>query len=178
MKNRFFLVLLLCFSLLLTACQTKDKPTAKLLGITKMTPAASLQQEQYVTLDEKTHTISKDKFILLNFWATWCIPCQKELADFEKLESKFKGNLQVVAINIGESKEKIQSFTTKHPTKLTIAVDKNKKWETYINPPSFPLTLLVTKDHKIIGTVMGARKWNNTAWQTYFQTLLNQKKAN
>ena len=56
----------------------------------------------------------KDKFLIINFWATWCAPCREEMPSLDKLSSeKNFNNLEILPINVGSekfSKTKILSF--------------------------------------------------------------------
>lgn len=53
--------------------------------------------------------ITKDKFILIDFWATWCGPCKKAIPDLNKYAKKFKDKLIVIGLS-DESEEKIRNF--------------------------------------------------------------------
>jgi len=59
-------------------------------------------------LDEKKHSLDewKGKVIVLNFWASWCAPCQYEIRDLVKLQDKYRDKgLQVIGIGIDESRK-------------------------------------------------------------------------
>lgn len=63
---------------------------------------------KYKGLDGKTHSLEewKGKVILLNFWASWCAPCQAEIKDFTGYQEKFgKNNLQIVSIGLDDEKK-------------------------------------------------------------------------
>ncbi|MGY8813589.1 MAG: TlpA family protein disulfide reductase [Gammaproteobacteria bacterium] len=51
-------------------------------------------------VDEKLQNVKQwdGKVLLLNFWATWCLPCLKEIPDLVSLQSKYKDELQIVGI--------------------------------------------------------------------------------
>ena len=54
-------------------------------------------------------TIS-DRVIIINFWATWCAPCIKELPDLERLGQKLNGQATVYLVNFGENTKTIEAF--------------------------------------------------------------------
>ena len=59
-------------------------------------------------LDGKTHSLDewKGKVIILNFWASWCAPCQYEIPEFVKYQSEYgKRGLQIVGIGIDEERK-------------------------------------------------------------------------
>jgi thiol-disulfide isomerase/thioredoxin len=65
------------------------------------------------------------RVILVNFWATWCPPCRKEMPALARLAQHFQGEaFEVVGVNVGESVERIQDFLYTLPV-----------------PPAFPMLL-------------------------------------
>ena len=60
---------------------------------------------------EKTVSSSENKILLLNFWATWCAPCIKEIPELIELKKKFKNNIEVYFIAVDSNVKKLfQSF--------------------------------------------------------------------
>jgi thiol-disulfide isomerase/thioredoxin len=55
---------------------------------------------------------SKNKLVLVNFWATWCSPCKKEMPDLLKLQDKYKKNFTLVLVSLDfiEEKNKAHEF--------------------------------------------------------------------
>jgi thiol-disulfide isomerase/thioredoxin len=118
--------------------------------------------------DGRQHTLQdwRGRFVLLNLWATWCVPCRKEMPALDALEGKLGGpNFQVVAVNID----------TRDP-------DKPKAWlkEVGINRLAYyadpqaqvfqdlkvvgrafgmPTTLLIDSQGCEIGTLAGPAEW-------------------
>lgn len=68
----------------------------------------------------------ENKAILLNFFATWCPPCKAEIPHLNNLREKYKDNLEVVAINLGENngsitaKEKLDAFINDFKIKYVV----------------------------------------------------------
>ena len=66
-----------------------------------------------MALDGRKYSLAdfEGRVILVNFWATWCPPCRKEMPALERLAQHFPGAaFEVVGVNVGESVERIQDF--------------------------------------------------------------------
>ncbi|ECO1678123.1 thiol-disulfide oxidoreductase, partial [Listeria monocytogenes] len=68
----------------------------------------------------------KGKGVFLNFWGTWCKPCEKEMPFMERQYNYFKNQgVEVLAVNIGESDVAIETFAKRYG--LTFPILKDKK---------------------------------------------------
>jgi peroxiredoxin len=132
-------------------------------------------------IDGKNHSIDewKGKVILLNYWASWCSPCIKEIKDFIKFQKHFvNNNLQIVSIGI-DSKENLQKvsseFNINYPVLIAnIEQEVGKKfvslWE---NPYALvPYSIVINSDGKIVYKHKG--KFNTGLFDYYVRPLLNR----
>lgn len=106
--------------------------------------------------------------ILLNLWATWCIPCRREMPALDRLEAKRGGpDFQVVAINIDTAQlDRPKAFLKEIGVKsLTFYADT--KADVFLTLKQdgkvlgLPTTILVGKDGCAIGTMAGPAKWDS-----------------
>ncbi|MDA1763198.1 TlpA family protein disulfide reductase [Bacillus cereus] len=72
----------------------------------------------------------KGKKVILNFWATWCGPCQQEMPDMEAFYKEHKGNVEILAINYtpsekGGGEEKVSNFAKEKGITFPVLLDKN-----------------------------------------------------
>ena len=77
-----------------------------------------------------------DKFLLINIWATWCIPCREEFPDLVKLKEKFSRELEIVAISVDyadEIKSKVIPFLNSQNVNFPVLVSNFRKDEDLIN---------------------------------------------
>ncbi|HHB1651891.1 TPA: TlpA family protein disulfide reductase [Bacillus cereus] len=72
----------------------------------------------------------KGKKVILNFWATWCGPCQQEMPDMEAFYKEHKENVEILAINYtpsekGRGEEKVSNFIKEKGITFPVLLDKN-----------------------------------------------------
>ena len=99
--------------------------------------------------------------VVLNFWATSCGYCVKELPYFDDLAKQSGGEIIVVAINVGENTSRIQNFFGDYELSFIVALDKNKEvfsdYSAKYNPRGFiPLTVFIDSDGIIQYVKLGA----------------------
>ena len=102
----------------------------------------------------------KGKLILLNFWATWCAPCKKEMPSLDLLQTHYKlNNLKIFPINVGrDSLDKSQIFFDDLKIKnLKIYFDNEITLAKKFGLRGIPTSILINKDGlefaKIIGSI-------------------------
>lgn len=89
----------------------------------------------------------KGKPVLINMWATWCSFCVEELPDFDKLQSEYKDQVVILAVNRAESKNDVENFiNSNNVNNLTILTDKEDKLYVKVGGFSMPETLFINKD--------------------------------
>lgn len=114
------------------------------------------------TLDQKAISLSdyKGKVVVLNFWATYCIPCRIEMPSLEKLSQKHQASdVAVVAISLDEGKEKaIQSLVNKMDLTFPIALEGQSAGDSY-EVSVLPVTYIIGKEGELLARVVGDRDW-------------------
>ncbi|MFA5405280.1 MAG: TlpA disulfide reductase family protein [Ignavibacteria bacterium] len=107
----------------------------------------------------------KGKIVFLNFWATWCKPCKKEMPDLISITEDLKDkNFQMIGINVFQqaSAPKIEEFLKTNPLSY-ITVDGNDELLQAFSKASgndmgaVPTTFILDKTGKIVETVVGGR---------------------
>ena len=100
---------------------------------------------------------------VVNFWATWCVPCKKELPDLKKMKIDNK-DLKIITISIDKKSIKDQlSFLKKNKVDdLTTYFDKNMKLFKSLKLRGIPTTLLI-KEKKIIAKKEGIFMYNKNS---------------
>ncbi|MDP4091723.1 MAG: TlpA disulfide reductase family protein [Bacillota bacterium] len=98
----------------------------------------------------------KGKNVFLNFWATWCPPCREEMPDIEKLYQETKGtDLVILGVELGESRQDVNSFTSKNGYNYEFLLDTDNKAAVEYNISSIPSSFFIDKDGNISATHLG-----------------------
>lgn len=99
----------------------------------------------------------KGKGVFLNFWGTWCKPCEEEMPYMERQYSHYKNlGVEILAVNIAESDVAIESFVNKHDLTFTILKDKDRAVTEAYDITPIPTTFLIDKSGKIVKVITGS----------------------
>jgi thiol-disulfide isomerase/thioredoxin len=106
----------------------------------------------------------RGKVVLLNIWATWCVPCREEMATLDKLQAELGGkDFQVVAVNIDRGGgDKPKSFLAETgATHLSLYTDPSGKLFGKLKAVGMPTTLLIDREGHEIGRLVGPADWDS-----------------
>ncbi len=145
-------VLVLALSMLAAKAQDDKKGIEKVLG-EKTLPSITLTDMNGKKVNVADYGKS-GKITVISFWATWCVPCKKELTNLADLydEWKKKYNLQVIAVSIDDSRStsKVKPVVDGQRWEYEVLLDVNQDLKRQLNVPSVPFTLLVDANGKIV----------------------------
>jgi len=106
----------------------------------------------------------KGKVVFLNFWATWCSPCIRELPSIERLQNKFSENdFAVIAISLDRGGKKVASRLLKRLQlgKLTLYIDKESKSAKKLGVKYMPTTIIFDRKNRELGKLQGGVEWDS-----------------
>jgi thiol-disulfide isomerase/thioredoxin len=119
----------------------------------------------------------KGKVVLLNIWATWCVPCREEMPQLNALQAELGGEgFEVVAINIDKGgPEKAKQFLEEtKATDLGFYTDPTGKLFSKLKAVGMPTTLLLDRDGKEIGRLVGPADWASPEAKRLIEAALAQ----
>ena len=102
----------------------------------------------------------RGKIVILNFWATWCGPCRKEMPDFIELQKEYgKDGLQFIGIALDqEGAEKVKPFVEKNKIPYPILIGNNEISDKYGGMNAIPVTFLIDRKGMIRNHYIGMRQ--------------------
>lgn len=93
---------------------------------------------------------------VIDFFGTWCMPCLKALPELQAYKNKFKNDLSILLVST-ETEDKLQRFITNHqPFSFPVIVDINKEYTNAFQPASYPYTIVLDKNLKILSITNAA----------------------
>ncbi len=145
-----------------------------LLALTLLaTPAWALDLKPYkggptpplalTDINGKRHDL-KDyagKVVMVQFWATYCAPCIKEMPSVERLKAHLSGKpFAILAVNMGEGESEVRDFLKKLKVDFTILMDGDAQaigdWKVFVAPSTF----IIDTQGKIRYTLQGGAEWD------------------
>jgi thiol-disulfide isomerase/thioredoxin len=92
----------------------------------------------------------RGKVVLVNFWATWCGPCRKEMPHLNRLSDKYKSaGLVMMGVNVDDHVRNAAEVATKLRVSFPVLLDTDKKVSKLYDLNSMPSTLIVDRSGKV-----------------------------
>ena len=110
-------------------------------------------------LQGKTWTLQDlhGKVTLVNFWATWCPPCRKEMPDMETLFQEFKDRGLVILAISDEDADKVRPFVAEHKYSYPILLDPGRKVNESFEVEGIPKSFLYDRNGHLVAEAMDMR---------------------
>ena len=116
-------------------------------------PSYSLNTFNNTTVDKSSF---KGKYVLLDFWATWCGPCVKKRPMLEKIHNKYGDKVEIISISLDREKETVQNFRkSKYPMDWHHAIRPDMKNDPLIKelvPQGLPYGYIIDPNGIILAT--------------------------
>ena len=110
-----------------------------------------------------THRLAdyRGKVVLVNFWATWCVPCRDEMPSIERLRSSLDSQrFAVLAVNLAEPESRIQKFLDAVPLGFPVLLDRDARIARAWQAKMLPATYIVGPDGSIRYRHLGELDWS------------------
>jgi peroxiredoxin len=115
----------------------------------------------------------RGKVVLLNFWATWCKPCEDELPAMERLHRSLAGtDFSLVGISVDADAAPVLAFRDRIGLGFTLLLDADQRVARSYQTFRFPETFLIGRDGVILERYVGPKEWDSTAYVDRIRRLL------
>lgn len=122
----------------------------------------------------------RGKFVLLNIWATWCVPCRKELPTLDRLQSQLGGaDFEVVALSIDRGgADVVRKFYSEVGIQhLALRLDAAGEALFKLGAVGLPTTLLIDRQGQEIGRLIGPAEWDSPEMLAFLKSITAQKQG-
>ncbi len=102
----------------------------------------------------------RGRVVLVNFWATWCKPCEDEMPSMERLYQRLHPEgLELVAVSVDQDVELVASFRERLAISFPIALDPDQRVSRLYQTTGFPESLLIDASGTVVERYVGPRDW-------------------
>lgn len=120
----------------------------------------------------------KGRVVLLNLWATWCAPCRKEMPELAKLQQEMgSADFEVVALSedLKGAEASAKFLKDTKAESLALYVDPKATALEAVQSVGLPTTLLIDRNGREVGRLLGAAEWNSQESKALINTVLDAK---
>ena len=117
----------------------------------------------------------RGKVILLNVWATWCVPCREEMPTLDALQAELGGNdFEVVALSIDRAGSSVvrRFYDEIGVTNLKMYVDKTMLSMTALRTVGLPTTILIDTQGQELGRLVGPAEWDDPEMVSFLRSFI------
>ena len=149
--------------------------------VLRETPAP-VPELQFTDGEGKPQTLAdfRGKVALLNIWATWCLPCRKEMPTLDRLQATLGGaDFEVVALSIDRGgAEVVKKFYTDIGIQhLSIHIDSSGKAGFALATAGLPTTLLIDRQGQELGRLIGPAEWDAPDMVAFLKSIIARKEG-
>ncbi len=119
----------------------------------------------------------RGRVVVLNLWATWCVPCRREMPSLDRLQAKVdKADLAVLAVSLdrGDSDKIVTFYKELGITNLALLRDPTAGVGRSLKAPGLPTTLVIDRQGAEVGRVLGDAEWDQGEAFALLETVIAQ----
>ncbi len=140
-------------------------------------PKAPVQALDFTAVNLAGKTVKLTDFrgsvVVLNFWATWCVPCLEEMPALDRLGKAMTGRkFRVLALDLQETPDKVQEFSKTHRFGFDVLLDPAGEISSHYGVSRIPVTYILDQRGNIVWRAIGPRAWDSEMSVSFFQDLI------
>ncbi|MBW2273294.1 MAG: TlpA family protein disulfide reductase [Deltaproteobacteria bacterium] len=115
----------------------------------------------------------RGQVVLVNFWATWCKPCEDEMPAMERLYRRLgPRGFEMLAVSVDEDPDAVRGFKEKMGITFPLLLDPSQSVARAYQTMGFPESLLVDREGNVVERYVGPREWDHPAYVERIEGLL------
>lgn len=131
-----------------------------------LTPIPNTPMAPDFTLDDlngDAHSLSdyRGRVVILNFWATWCPPCRREMPSMERAWQQLKKHdVVMLAVDVGEDLDTVYTFLADYPVSFPLLLDEDAQVVGKFPVRGLPTSYVIDPEGRLVYQAIGGREWD------------------
>ena len=126
--------------------------------------------------EETSLAALRGRVVLLNFWATWCKPCEDEMPAMQRLHTALDGaEFALLAVSVDEGDEEVRAFRDRLALGFPILRDPDKRAANAYQTFRFPESWLIDRRGNVVARYIGPREWDEPLYVERIRKLIEAK---
>jgi peroxiredoxin len=129
-------------------------------------------------LDRQVHHLAdfSGKVVVVNFWASWCVPCRQELPSMNRASRVLRNEAVVwLAVNVGEDRGAVEAFRSDYPIAFTVLLDPDGRVSKDWWVTGMPTTFVINPQGEIEHQIVGKREWDDATHLQLVRQLIDEE---
>ncbi|OQM75662.1 TlpA family protein disulfide reductase [Manganibacter manganicus] len=130
--------------------------------------------------NDKTLADFRGKAVLLNVWATWCLPCREEMPTLDRLQAKLGGpDFEVLALSMDRAgPDAVRRFFSEIGIEnLALYIDPSAKSMFALGVVGLPTTILIDGEGRELGRLVGPAEWDSPEMAEFIRSKITRDRA-
>ncbi|MFV0563177.1 TlpA family protein disulfide reductase [Malaciobacter mytili] len=171
--KKLYLPFLIVFAIFFTGCGNEEEAATVIKSSSDFKELKKQTNKTYTLMTTKNEKIVltvendiltsqdlKDKVVLINFWATWCPPCIKEMPTLTKLQDKYKDDFVIIGVLYEKNKDlkELEAFMNKYKMNFPVTISEEENFrmaKNFDDVKKIPESFLYGKDGKFLEKYVG-----------------------
>jgi len=142
-------------------------------------PSRAKRAEDFIVALLRGETLSlreqRGKAVMINFWATWCLPCREEMPAMERLYRRHRERgFVLLAVSVDTDASLVRPFLEQHKLTFPVTLDAKMDLANTYGVRALPSSFLVDRQGYLAALALGPRAWDNRAAHALVEGMLAQ----
>jgi peroxiredoxin len=119
----------------------------------------------------------RGRVVLVNFWATWCGPCEAEMPAMQRLYRSLGGpDFELLAVSVDTSSDDVEAFRKRLGLDFPILLDPEKRVASRYQSHRYPESYLIDRNGTILARYIGPRDWDSAVYVDHIRNVIAGRK--
>ncbi len=149
--------------------------------LTPVPDPAPVPAFQLSDLNDRTHRLSdyRGRVVIVNFWASWCVPCRRELPSMNRAwELLQPEGVVMLGINLDEEPQAVRAFLHDFPIDFPVLLDRGGRMSRQWQVRGLPTTFVLNAQGEVVYKAIGEREWDDEQLLQQVRALLTTRLSN